>query len=195
MRRSGALLRQPRHLGLICGISKVNSLLTYNVDEIVSQLSNFYTIAMGLQTRVIMNAPTQTTASAASSKKRGNILAVIVIILALGIIGGVISTAGNAPSCPDELIGSWTTTAPGYEDKVLLITKNGLAFNTGEGAEGQAVRQLEAIPDGPRTLYTIVYGTSRSDEQVLSFHYHTREQTLTFKNQKHLVWTRNTVES
>ena len=81
MRRSGALLRQPGHLGLIYGISKVNSLLIYNVDEIVSQLSNFYTIAMGLQTRAIMNAPPQTTASAASSKKRGNILAVIVIIL------------------------------------------------------------------------------------------------------------------
>lgn len=143
-----------------------------------------------------MNAPTEATASTASSKKRGNILAVIVIILTFGIIGGVISKIiGNAPSCPEELIGSWTTTAPGYEDKVLLITKNGLAFNAGEGAaEGQAIRQVETIPDGPRTFYTIVYGTSRSDEQVLSFHYHSRKHTITFKTQSHLVWTSNTVE-
>jgi hypothetical protein len=143
-----------------------------------------------------MNVAIHATASADSSRKRGNILAVIVIILALGIIGGVISNLGNAPSCPDELIGSWTTTAPGYEDKVLLITKSGLAFNAGEGVvEGQAVRRLEAIPDGLGTLYTIVYGTSRSDEQALSFHYHSREHTITFKTQSHLVWTRNRVES
>jgi hypothetical protein len=146
-----------------------------------------------------MNTATQATdsiASTAPSKKRGNILAVIVIILALGAIGGVISTIGNSPSCPDELIGSWMTTAPGYEDKVLLLTKNGLAFNAGEGlVEGQAIRQVEAVPDGLRTLYTIVYGTSRSDEQALSFYYHPRERTITFKTQSHLVWTRKTVES
>ncbi len=143
-----------------------------------------------------MHTATQATASADSSKKRGNIMAVIVIILALGVIGGVVSNIGNAPACPDELIGSWTTTAPGYEDKVLLITKKGVAFNAGEGAvEGQAVRQLEAIPDGDRTLYTIVYGTSQSNEQVLSFHYHPHKHTITFKTQSHLVWTRNRVES
>jgi hypothetical protein len=146
-----------------------------------------------------MDASTETidlTALPAPSKKRGNILAAIVIILALGVIGGVLSNImGSPPSCPDELIGSWTTTTPGYENKVLLITKNGLAFNTGESMEGLAVRQLEAIPDGSRTLYTIVYGTSRSDEQVLSFHYHPRERTITFKTQSHLVWTRKTVES
>jgi hypothetical protein len=146
--------------------------------------------------RSIMNTPTQVAAPADSSKKRGNILAVIVIILALGVIGGVVSNIGNAPACPDELIGSWTTNAPGYEGKVLLISKKGLAFNAGEGAvEGQAVLQLETIPDGDRTLYSIVYGTSRNDEQVLSFYYHPRKHTITFKNQPHLVWTRNTVES
>jgi hypothetical protein len=143
-----------------------------------------------------MNTATQASTSADSSKNRGNILAVIVIILALGVIGGVISTVGETPSCPDELIGSWMTTAPGYENKVLLITKNGLAFNAGEGlVEGQAIRQVEAVPDGLGTLYTIVYGASRSDEQVLSFHYHPRKHTITFKTQSHLVWTRNRVES
>ncbi|NOS81900.1 MAG: hypothetical protein HOP32_10010 [Nitrospira sp.] len=141
-----------------------------------------------------MNVAAQ--APADSSKKRGNILTVIVIILALVVIGGVISSLGNIPSWPDELIGAWMTTALGYEDKVLLITKKGLAFNAGEGtAEVQAVLRLEAIPDGPRTLYAIVYGASRGDEQVLSFHYHTREHTITFKTQSHLVWIKKTVES
>ena len=143
-----------------------------------------------------MNDWTQPTTSSPSTTIRANGLAAIGAVLAIGIIGGVISNIGNAPSCPDELIGSWTTTAPGYEDKVLLITKNGLAFNAGDGAvEGQAIRQVEAIPDGLGTLYTIVYGASRSDTQALSFRYHSREHTITFKTQSHLVWTRNRMES
>lgn len=143
-----------------------------------------------------MNEPTQATASVESSRKRANILSIIVILLAFGIIGGVISAIRNTPSCPDELIGSWTTTAQGYEGKLLLITQKGVVFSAGEGeGEGLAVRRVEAMSDGPDTFYTIAYGTSQGDEQVLSFHYHPRNQTITFKNQLHLVWTRKSVES
>jgi hypothetical protein len=143
-----------------------------------------------------MNEPTQATTAAESPTKRGNVLSIIVILLALGMIGGVISAINNTPSCPDELIGSWTTTAQGYEDKVLLITQTGIVFSAGEGAvEGLAVRRVETMPDGLNAFYTITYGTSRSDEQVLSFYYHPRTHTITFKNQSHLVWTRKTVES
>ena len=143
-----------------------------------------------------MKEPAPATTAVKSSTKRGNILSIIVILLALGMIGGVISAINNTPSCPDELIGSWTTTAQGYEDKVLLITQKGIVFSTGEDeAEGLAVRGLQAMPDGPGIFYTITYGTSRSDEQVLSFHYHPRTQTITFTNQSLLVWTRKTLES
>lgn len=139
---------------------------------------------------------TQSTPAAESSTKQGNILSIIVILLALGILGVVISTIGNPPACPDELIGSWTTVAQGYEGKVLLITKNGIVFSAGEdGVEGLAIRRVEAIPEGPRTFYTIAYGTSRRDEQILSFHYHLRDRTITFKTQSRLVWTRKTMES
>ena len=143
-----------------------------------------------------MEEPTQVTTAAESSAKRGNILSIIVILLALGMIGGVISAINSTPFCPDELIGSWTTTAQGYENKVLLITQKGIVFSAGEDAvEGLAVRGLEAMPDGPGIFYTITYGASRSEEQVLSFHYHSRAHTITFKNQSHLVWARKTVES
>lgn len=136
-------------------------------------------------------------ASADSSKKRGNIL--FVIVLALGMIAGLvfaIETRGTPVSCPDELIGAWRTAARGYEEGMLMITKKAVVFSVGaDTVDAQAVRRLEATPDGNRTLYTIVYGNSRRDEQILSFYYHTRKQTITFKNQSHLVWTRNTVES
>jgi len=142
--------------------------------------------------------PTQATVSPDPSKKRNNIQSTIFIVVAVGVIAGLvfaIVSRDTPASCPDELIGAWRTAARGYEDRMLLFTKDAVAFSTGADTfPAQAVRRLEAIPDGPRTLYTIVYGDSQSDEQLLSFYYHAREQTITFKNQTHLVWTRNTVE-
>lgn len=152
-----------------------------------------------LQIAVPMKNPAQATASSNSSQKRSYIRSAIPIAVVLVMIAGLIFTMAtrSAPiSCPDELIGAWSTTARGYEDGMLVITKKAVVFSTGaDTVDAQAVRRLEAIPEGPRTLYTIVYGDSRSDEQILSFYYHAREQTITFKNQSHLVWTRKTVES
>jgi hypothetical protein len=134
-----------------------------------------------------------------SAAKRTNIQTAILIVVAIGVIAGLLITmvTRDTPiSCPDELIGAWKTAARGYEDGMLVITKTAVVFSAGgEHVDGQAVRRLETFPEGPRTLYTIVYGNSRSEEQILSFYYHTREQTITFKNQSHLVWTRKTVES
>lgn len=146
-----------------------------------------------------MREPAQATASPDPSKKRDNVLSAILIVVCLGVIAGLVFTMvtrDTAISCPDELIGAWRTAAHGYENGMLVITRNAVVFSAGTDlVDGQAVRRLEAIQDGPQTLYTIVYGASRSNEQILSFYYHAREQTITFKNQTHLVWTRKTVES
>jgi hypothetical protein len=145
-----------------------------------------------------VNKPRQATVSPEPSKKRGNIQSAILIIVIVGVITGLVFTMATmipSVSCPDELIGAWRTDARGYEDGMLLITKSSVVFSAGASTiSTQAVRRLEAIPDGSQTLYTIVYGDSQNDEQLLSFYYHAREQTITFKNQTHLVWTRDTVE-
>ncbi|OQW33473.1 MAG: hypothetical protein A4E19_03500 [Nitrospira sp. SG-bin1] len=102
----------------------------------------------------------------------------------------------QAATCPSELIGAWETSTKGYEQGMLVFTKTGVAFNVGDDhLDAQAVRRLETIPEGSRTLYTVTYGDSHRDEQTLSFYYHAKEQTITFKNQSHLVWTRKAVES
>jgi hypothetical protein len=138
----------------------------------------------------------QITASHYPSKRRGNILSAVLIVVCLGAIAGLVFTMMSNISCPDELIGSWTTTAQGYEGKGLSFTKKGVVFIAGEDAvEGKAIQRVEASSDGSQTSYTIAYGASRRDEQILSFYYHLRTRTITFKNQPHLVWTRKTVES
>jgi hypothetical protein len=112
-----------------------------------------------------------------------------------GLIYAVV-VRDEAVSGPNELIGAWETSAKGFEDGIIVFTKTGVAFSVGaEHVNVQAVRRLVLVPDGPRTLYTEIYGDSRRDEQTLSFYYHTKEQTITFKNQSHLVWTRKAMQS
>ncbi|NGZ95714.1 MAG: hypothetical protein CV089_06215 [Nitrospira sp. WS110] len=139
------------------------------------------------------------TAATVSAEQRSTRSTKILLTVAgLMLVGLIYSVVVRDPlvSCPNELIGAWVTSAKGYEDGMLVFSKTGVAFSVGiEHLDAQAVRRLDATPDGPRTLYTVVYGDSRRDEQTLSFYYHTKDQTITFKNQAHLVWTRKAVQS
>ncbi|MDR4463806.1 MAG: hypothetical protein MRJ66_06020 [Nitrospira sp.] len=139
------------------------------------------------------------TAAAVSAEQRSTRSTKILLTVAgLMLVGLIYSVVARDPdvSCPNELVGAWVTSAKGYEEGMLVFSKTGVAFSVGiEHLDAQAVRRLDATPDGPRTLYTVVYGDSRKDEQTLSFYYHTKDQTITFKNQAHLVWTRKAVES
>lgn len=130
----------------------------------------------------------------ASNKTTTALLAIAGLML-IGLIYSVV-VRDTAVSCPNELVGGWVTSTKGYEDSMLVFTKTGVAFSVGaEHLDAQAVRRIDVSSDGPRTLYTVVYGDSRSDEQTLSFYYHPKEQTITFKNQSNLVWTRKAMQS
>lgn len=139
------------------------------------------------------------TATASPTQQPSNrpttVLLVIGGLLLIGLIYSVV-VRDQPVSCPNELVGAWITAANGYENGMLVFTKTGVSFSVGfEHLDAQAMRRIDVSAEGPRTLYTIVYGDSRSDEQTLSFYYHTKDQTITFKNQAHLVWTRKAVES
>lgn len=123
----------------------------------------------------------------------------MLLLLTFGLIIGLIAmmaTGGPAVSCPEELIGTWHTVAQGYADSMLVMTTHAVIFSAGwDHLDAQAVRRLEAVPDGHRILYTLVYGNSRKEEQTLVFFYDSHDRTITFKNQSHLIWTRTMVES
>ncbi|THJ23493.1 MAG: hypothetical protein CAF44_003330 [Nitrospira sp. CG24D] len=131
--------------------------------------------------------------------QRTNLRATIIVLVFVGafIALGLAKVMRDTPAaCPDELIGTWNTAAQGYEDSMLVMTTHAVIFSAGrDHLDAQAVRRLEASPDGSRVLYTLVYGNSRNEEQTLIFFYDSHDQTITFKNQSHLIWTRAMVES
>ena len=146
-----------------------------------------------------MHTILQTATFGDSSEPRTTMRLSILLLMAFGLIVGLIvmmATRGPAVSCPEELIGTWNTAAPGYESGMLVITKHAVIFSAGgDHLDAQAVRRLETVPEERRVLYTLVYGNSRNEEQTLTFFYHPHERTITFKNQSHLIWTRPMVES
>ena len=146
-----------------------------------------------------MHTTLQTATSGDSSEPWTTMRSSMLFLMAFGLIVGLIvmmATGGPAVYCPEELIGTWNTAAQGYADSMLVMTKHAVIFSAGgDHLDAQAVRRLEAIPDGRRVLYTLIYGNSRSEEQTLVFFYDSHERTITFKNQSHLIWTRTMVES
>ena len=101
---------------------------------------------------------------------------------------------------PPYLVGLWRTDTPGYEDRYLQFTPRNVIFGTG-GYEGESyiVAEVEVSPvdEGPqggasgRSLLTLRYMKAEKLEYNLSFYYEPKPvETITFKNQKKLKWTK-----
>ena len=110
------------------------------------------------------------------------------------VIGSVLLVVGllscqQPVSVPEELIGRWTTLAPGYKDRYLSITTSTITFGIGSGsADAQPIRQIDVSEQQSLILYTVVYGLDREDEQSLSFYYDPNQRVITFRNQPQLFW-------
>jgi hypothetical protein len=98
------------------------------------------------------------------------------------------------------LIGVWKSETPGYQDRYLMFVERNVAFGTG-GYDGESyiVAEVQSSPVGDemqdaasmKTLYTIRYMKADRVEYDLSFYYQEKPvETITFKNQETLKWTR-----
>ena len=101
---------------------------------------------------------------------------------------------------PPYLVGIWRTDAPGYEDRYLQFAPRNVVFGTG-GYEGESyiVAEVQISPvdtdpqggAGGRSLFTFRYMKADKLEYNLSFYYEPKPaETITFKNQETLKWTR-----
>ena len=59
---------------------------------------------------------------------------------------------------PENLIGKWTTSASGYEDRFIEITKETVVYGLGGDKEDvYFISNLETNPEGNKLLYTISF--------------------------------------
>lgn len=126
-------------------------------------------------------------------------------VIAFAILTPLLHHPPRNNEVPPYLRGTWHSNTPGYEDRYLLFVERNLAFGTG-GYDGEAylIAEVQAEPVGEtgpdgkskKTLLTIRYMKPDKLEYALSFYYEPEPvETITFKNQDNLVWTKKGPES
>lgn len=103
---------------------------------------------------------------------------------------------GKNSEAPVDIVGTWTTTNPRYEDRALVFTDSTIAFFTGEGRSvtysisGISVEESEYL-----YYYTIQYG-SGDDESTIAFDYtDIPAPRIRLQNQRDMAWTRASDEA
>ena len=91
---------------------------------------------------------------------------------------------------PLNLVGKWTTSAPGYQDRFLEITKETLTYGLGGDKEDvYFISSIKESPEGNNMLYTISYKNKDGLEYTRSFYYHPENGgAIQFKHQEHTEW-------
>jgi hypothetical protein len=115
-------------------------------------------------------------------------LALLSALTAVSAVSGC--NAGGNTVMPEELIGTWTTTAPAYADRALRFTKTAVVLGADVGIENaHPIQRVMSALDHGTPLYTVVY-TDQVD-QTISFYYTPADGgTITLKNQREVQWKR-----
>jgi hypothetical protein len=118
----------------------------------------------------------------------------------LVILAPLLHNPPRPNTVPPHLIGTWQSAAPGYEDRYMRLLEHALIFGTG-GYDGEAyiIAEVQIEPLGQETkgskpgksLVTIRYMKVDKLEYQLAFVYDpVPVDTITFKNQDALKWTK-----
>lgn len=90
---------------------------------------------------------------------------------------------------PAEVVGTWTTTAPGYEDRKIQFQPTQLRFYTGPAAfSTHDVRRVQSTGRTGVTIYTVDYG-SADGTATLTFQYVSgRRPAIRLRHQTFVWW-------
>jgi hypothetical protein len=92
---------------------------------------------------------------------------------------------------PRELVGTWTTDAPQYSDRSMEIDLACISFLTGGGTQSTGfIDDIRSVAGNGKTFYTISYDQDGSENQISFYYEDGPKETLRFKNQDDVVWSK-----
>jgi hypothetical protein len=93
---------------------------------------------------------------------------------------------------PVNLTGKWTTSAPGYQDRFIELTKETLVYGLGEDKiDVYLISSIKKGLEGKNILYTINYKNTDGLKFTRSFYYDpVNGEAIRFKHQEHIEWTK-----
>ncbi len=121
----------------------------------------------------------------------GILTIVFVALLAIVSYSGARSTSRG--EVPDEIVGTWYTTASDYADRLFEIRKNSLLFYASEDEWTiHLIDRIEAEDLGGATMFTLYY-TDQGGRSEFSFYFDPkRDGIIRFVNQREMEWKRRT---
>jgi hypothetical protein len=114
-----------------------------------------------------------------------------VLIVAAAIYG---FHSKKSRDIPVNLIGKWTTLAPGYQDRFIELTKETLTYGLGGDKKDICfISSIKKRPEGNNVLYSINYKNTDGLKFTRSFYYDAENgDMIKFKHQEHIEWRKNT---
>lgn len=90
---------------------------------------------------------------------------------------------------PENLIGKWTSSAPGYQGYFFELTKKTIIYgHHGDEPDVYVISSLEKNQEGKDIVYTINYKST--DVKFTRYFYYNSENggAIQFKHQEHITW-------
>ena len=90
---------------------------------------------------------------------------------------------------PSDLVGEWHTTDPNFADRWFDIDPVLIDFETGNATVSTGfIKQVTAVPDGNRTLYTVSYSVDGTLNEVSFYYDPSDDGSIRFRHQESTVW-------
>jgi hypothetical protein len=107
----------------------------------------------------------------------------------------LISGCAQELTLPEDLIGTYTTSAPNYSDRSVELTPDEIVFGLGDA--GLARHDIESVfreEEGGKMLYTLAYAGEDGTDHLLFFHDEENGGSIVLRNQTSIVWNKQGVE-
>jgi hypothetical protein len=97
---------------------------------------------------------------------------------------------GYEKNAPNEIVGTWETTAPQYTDRFITIDIDTITFGIGGGnVEIYTIKKIEKTSAEGSILYTIYYENGDGVWYKFAFYYSSANGgEFRKKNQQQIVW-------
>lgn len=113
--------------------------------------------------------------------------------MALAVLAALVACGPERTKTPpDELIGTWKTSAPKYADTFIELTRTTIVFGFGDGkADVRSIVAVEKVRENGDILYTVFYKDEEGTQYKLAFYYDPANAgVMRWKNQRTIAWTR-----
>ncbi len=121
-------------------------------------------------------------------------VSILVGLIVVPFVAGGFSGVGSSDSAPlpPGILGTWSTTAPGYSGSAFTLSEASLSFHRVDGTvEVYSVTGVELVRRDGGSQCKLYYAIGDNAHTFSFFYEELPREIIRLANQKHMVWTKN----